>query len=60
MLQEFGTQRLIANLGHGMNPDHDPARLQVFLEAVHEVAIAMNSEQQKKKTKISVQAQTTN
>ena len=51
---------MIANLGHGMNPDHDPARLQVFLEAVHEVAIAMNSEQQKKKTKISVQAQTTN
>eukprot|EP00906_Rhabdomonas_costata_P037387 RCo052619 len=25
----------IANLGHGMNPNHDPEQLKVFVEAVH-------------------------
>lgn len=36
MLQGFGSQRLIANLGHGMLPDHNPERLKVFVDAVHE------------------------
>lgn len=34
MITEFGTQKLIANLGHGMHPDHDPQHLLAFLEAV--------------------------
>jgi hypothetical protein len=37
MLKEFGTQRLIANLGHGMHPTHKPENLKAFLEAVQEV-----------------------
>ncbi|KAJ2810524.1 hypothetical protein FBU31_007972, partial [Coemansia sp. 'formosensis'] len=36
MCQSFGPARHIANLGHGMLPSHDPERLRVFLEAVHE------------------------
>jgi len=42
MLQQFGTQKLIANLGHGMHPDHNPDHLKVFLEAVHEISTEMN------------------
>ena len=35
MLKEFGTnQRLIANLGHGLHPTHNPAHVGYFIEAV--------------------------
>jgi uroporphyrinogen decarboxylase len=44
MLKEFGTQRLIANLGHGMMPTHKPEQLKAFLEAVQEVSAEMNRE----------------
>ena len=57
MLKDFGTQKLIANLGHGMHPDHNPAHLQVFLEAVHEYSTEMNQEQARKKQKYALQAQ---
>jgi len=36
MLAEFGPHGHIANLGHGMLPDHDPEHARVFVEAVHE------------------------
>lgn len=36
MLAGFGPHRHIANLGHGMLPDHDPEHAGVFVEAVHE------------------------
>jgi uroporphyrinogen decarboxylase len=36
MLAGFGPHRHIANLGHGMLPDHDPEHARVFVEAVHE------------------------
>jgi uroporphyrinogen decarboxylase len=37
MLEKFGcTKGTIANLGHGMHPDHDPEKLKVYLDAVHE------------------------
>ena len=37
MLSKFGTrQRLIANLGHGMEPDMKPEHAKAFLEAVKE------------------------
>ncbi|MFO8099080.1 MAG: uroporphyrinogen decarboxylase [Salinibacter sp.] len=36
MLAGFGPHRHIANLGHGMLPDHDPEHARVFAEAVHE------------------------
>ena len=36
MLEEFGPRRHIANLGHGMHPNHDPAHARIFVDAVHE------------------------
>ena len=38
MLLGFGPVGHIANLGHGMHPDHDPAHAGAFVEAVHEVS----------------------
>ncbi|XP_020843233.1 uroporphyrinogen decarboxylase isoform X1 [Phascolarctos cinereus] len=35
MLAAFGPQRYIANLGHGIYPDMDPAHVGAFVEAVH-------------------------
>lgn len=35
MLEAFGTQRYIANLGHGMYPDMNPDHLRAFVDAVH-------------------------
>ncbi|MFN4146832.1 MAG: uroporphyrinogen decarboxylase [Runella sp.] len=34
MLEAFGTQRYIANLGHGVYPDTDPDKVRCFIEAV--------------------------
>lgn len=36
MLDQFGTQRTIANLGHGVYPDIDPDHVRCFVEAVKE------------------------
>lgn len=36
MLEQFGTQRYIANLGHGVYPDTDPDKARCFIEAVKE------------------------
>ena len=40
MFQGFGTAPLVANLGHGMMPSHNPTLLQTFLDAVHEFSTA--------------------
>ena len=43
MLPKFGTKQLyIANLGHGMYPDHDPEHLRAYLEAIRDVSIRLN------------------
>ena len=34
MVSEFGKSKYIANLGHGMYPDHDPEQLKLYLEAI--------------------------
>ncbi len=36
MLEAFGPQRHIANLGHGVYPDTDPEKVKCFIEAVKE------------------------
>merc|ERR1719187_1245187 len=35
MVEQFGVNRYIANLGHGMYPDMDPEHLGAFVNAVH-------------------------
>jgi uroporphyrinogen-III decarboxylase len=35
MVDAFGTQRYIANLGHGMLPSHDPDQVGIFMEQIH-------------------------
>lgn len=42
MLENFGTQRYIANLGHGMHPDHEPEKLATFIDTVHSYSEKMN------------------
>jgi uroporphyrinogen decarboxylase len=39
----FGTQKYIANLGHGMHPTHKPEKLKVFIDAVHDVSRRLNA-----------------
>ncbi|NBC85669.1 MAG: uroporphyrinogen decarboxylase [Bacteroidetes bacterium] len=41
MLAGFGSHRHIANLGHGMHPDHDPEHARIFVDSVHEVSEQM-------------------
>lgn len=36
MLDQFGTGRHIANLGHGVYPDIDPEKVKVFINTVKE------------------------
>jgi uroporphyrinogen decarboxylase len=36
MVSQFGTQRYIANLGHGVYPDMKPDKVRCFIEAVKE------------------------
>lgn len=38
MLTAFGPKRHIANLGHGMHPEHDPDRARAFVDAVHVIS----------------------
>jgi len=38
MLKAFGTQNYIANLGHGLSPDHDPAHVGYYVNAIHEIS----------------------
>mmetsp|Transcript_9744 Transcript_9744/g.14695 ORF Transcript_9744/g.14695 Transcript_9744/m.14695 type:complete len:392 (+) Transcript_9744:31-1206(+) len=40
MLEQFGSkQSLVANLGHGMYPNHDPEHLRVYIDAIHKYSM---------------------
>lgn len=43
MLAAFGPHRHIANLGHGMHPDHDPEHARMFIEAVQAQSARMRT-----------------
>lgn len=38
MLKNFGTSKHIANLGHGLHPDHSPEHVGAFIEYVHQIS----------------------
>ncbi|ETV64940.1 uroporphyrinogen decarboxylase [Aphanomyces astaci] len=39
MLDAFGTQKYVANFGHGCNPDFDPERVDAFVKAVQQLSL---------------------
>ncbi|GAB3651790.1 uroporphyrinogen decarboxylase [Echinicola sediminis] len=43
MLDEFGTGRHIANLGHGVYPDIDPEKVKVFINTVKEYSTQLRA-----------------
>ncbi|KAJ3269786.1 hypothetical protein HDV01_001043 [Terramyces sp. JEL0728] len=38
MIEAFGVEKYVANLGHGMYPDHDPEHLKFYLEAIRDIS----------------------
>lgn len=46
MVQRFGVDRYIANLGHGMMPKHEPRAVKTFTEAVHEASSKIKAQKQ--------------
>lgn len=45
MLDDFGPQKHIANLGHGVYPDIDPEKVKVFVQTVKEYSAQLRVEQ---------------
>ena len=42
MVEKFGTQQYIANLGHGIYPDMAPDHMAAFVDAVHRYSEDIN------------------
>ena len=43
MVEKFGTQRYIANLGHGVHKDVHPDNVKTFVDAVHMYSEEINA-----------------
>ncbi|KAL5022551.1 hypothetical protein ScPMuIL_001706 [Solemya velum] len=43
MMQKFGTQKYIANLGHGVIKDVEPDNMKIFVDSVHMYSEEMNA-----------------
>ncbi|RLN97475.1 hypothetical protein BBJ28_00003738 [Nothophytophthora sp. Chile5] len=43
MLKRFGTQKYVANFGHGCFPDMEPSHVDAFIKAVQQISLEMNS-----------------
>jgi len=41
LLEQFGLGLHIANLGHGLHPEHNPEHVKAYIEAVHEISAEM-------------------
>lgn len=46
MLTLFGTNRYIANLGHGIYPTISPGSVETFVDAIHSISKEMITQQQ--------------
>ena len=46
MVLKFGTQRYIANLGHGIYPDTDLEHVKTFVDSIHKHSEDINCHQQ--------------
>lgn len=46
MLESFGTQNYVANLGHGCFPDMEPSHVDTFVKSVQELSLQMNKNKQ--------------
>lgn len=46
MLRGFGNKNVIANLGHGMMPEHTPESLGWYVDAVHSISERIKSQEQ--------------
>jgi len=42
MIRSSGTQSYIANLGHGLHPEHNPEHVGLFVNLVHEISENLN------------------
>ncbi|KAJ3212708.1 hypothetical protein HK099_007673 [Clydaea vesicula] len=51
MLNAFGANNYIANLGHGMMPGHSPDALKVFLEAIRDHSSSMGNKRKFEESK---------
>ena len=49
MVDSFGTQSYICNLGHGMLPYHDPQSVAILVDEIHKYSEQVNLERHQKK-----------
>lgn len=51
----FGTQKYIANLGHGMLPQHTPESVGIFVDEIHSYSEKVNKEKKEKQAAVAAE-----